>query len=107
MAFKSKHTDKQKAEAVRRYLEAGESAAKIARDFKVSKPGFYIWLRAAKQEAIRQAANAPPQARGSGMMANAELRERQVLIDQNKELQREVHKLRDKLVALMVKHGEI
>lgn len=87
-------------EAVRRHM-AGESAAVLAKFYKISKPGFYLWVKKYKEQLLAQ------NAREGLTPKEAELTDKRVLIAENQALKLEVRKLRDKVVSMMIKAGEL
>jgi transposase len=87
-------------EAVKRYM-AGESVAVLAKRYKISKPGFYLWVQKYKQALLEQAE------RKDLKPKDAALVDKRVLIAEIQALKLENQKLRNKVVSLMVKHGEL
>ena len=87
-------------EAVKRHM-AGESAAVLAKLYKISKPGFYLWVKKYKEAMLDRAK------RGDMTPQDAETADKRTLIAEIQELKIENRKLRDKLVTLMLKSGEI
>jgi hypothetical protein len=87
-------------EAVKRYM-AGESVTVLAKLYKISKPGFYLWVRKCKQALLEQAA------RKDLKSEDAALVDKRVLIAEIQVLRLENAKLRNKVVSLMIKTGEI
>ena len=87
-------------EAVKRHL-AGESAAVLAKYYKVSKPGFYLWVQKYKADLLERSKHA-------GMDPHdAEMSDKRTLIAEIQALKQEVQKLRNRLVDNLVKHGEL
>ncbi len=87
-------------EAVKRYL-AGESAAVLAKYYKISKPGFYLWVAKYKQELLKNADRAHMSPK------DADLVDKRVLLTELEAMRVENRKLRDKVVTLMMKAGEM
>jgi transposase len=87
-------------EAVRKYFN-GESAGVLAKLYKVSKPAMYNWIAKAKQAKLEAAARMD--------MSPKQLseRDREALLTENKALKDENAKLRNKVVSLMIKAGEM
>lgn len=96
----TKVPEKAVAKAVKRRL-AGESAGSLAKEYKVSRATLYNWTAAYKQQLLDQSklADLSP--------GDAEKADKQVLMAENEALKREVRKLRDKVVSMMIKAGEI
>lgn len=87
-------------EAVKRYM-GGEQVSTLAKYYKVSRAGFYLWVRKYKEETLERS-------KKSGMTPHdAELSDKRTLVSEIQALKLENHKLRDKVVALMIKAGEI
>lgn len=87
-------------DAVRKYF-AGESAGVLAKLYKVSKPALYNWIAKAKQEKLEAASRMD--------MSPKQLseRDRQELLTENTALKQENAKLRNKVVSLMLKAGDM
>jgi transposase-like protein len=88
-------------EAVKRHLDGGESVAALAKKYKVTRQTVYLWIEAYKKRVMERLERTGVSKTDLEKTAKAEL------IAQNEILQAEVRKLRDRLVALMVKHNEI
>jgi transposase-like protein len=88
-------------EAVKLHLDGGESVAALAKKYKVTRQTVYLWIEAYKKRVMERLERAGVSKTDLEKTAKAEL------IAQNEILQAEVRKLRDRLVALMVKHNEI
>lgn len=102
MPIKGKATRPQATidEAVRRFM-AGEQAVTLAKYYKISKPGFYLWVKKYKEQLLEKS-------KRQGMTPHdAEVSDKRTLIAEVQSLKLENHKLRDKVVALMIKAGEI
>lgn len=85
-------------EAVKRHLE-GESASVLSKYYKISKPGFYLWVRRYKEDMLKAKAK-------SGMSAtDAETADKRVLIMEIQALKAENTKLRNRVVEMML-HGD-
>lgn len=84
-------------EAVKRYM-AGEQASTLAKYYKVSKPGLYLWIQKYKRELLEKSGkrDISPE--------DAELTEKRVLIAELQALKLENKKLRDRVVDMMVKY---
>lgn len=87
-------------EAVRRHMN-GESAVVLAKLNKISKAGFYLWVKKYKQNLLEQSKRA-------GMTpADAEHSDKRTLIVELQALKEENQKLRNKVVSLMIKSGDM
>lgn len=87
-------------EAVKRHL-AGESATVLSKYYKISKPGFYLWVQKYKDELLEKSKH-------QGMNPyDAEISDKRTLIAEIQALKQEVTKLRNRLVDNLVKHGEL
>jgi transposase len=91
---------KQIDQAVERYLK-GEDASSLARQYGVSRAGFYLWVNRAKKNAVNEA-----RAKDIGPQGVAKEAEINVRLE-NKSLRAENEELRKKLFALLVKHKEL
>jgi transposase-like protein len=87
--------------AVKRHLEGGELVVSLSKEFKVSRQTFYNWLEAYKRQAVERIE------RKGVSKVELEKTAKADLIAQNEILHSENRKLRDRLVNLMIKHGEI
>lgn len=87
-------------EAVKRHM-AGESVRVLAKYYKISVPQFYNWIAAYKQELLEQAAKRDMSPK------EAELVDKRVLIAENQAMKLELRKLRDKVINLMIKTGDL
>lgn len=94
------HTPEQREKAVKRYM-GGEQARSLAKEFKVSVPGLYLWIKNAKEDAARKvrAADLGPE----GMKREADTTVRLKM----RHLEQENDTLKKKLFELMLKHGEL
>jgi transposase-like protein len=83
--------------AVRRYMQ-GESAASLARQYKISRAGMYLWIKKAREGAAQQARMREIGAEGISRETriNKDLRIRQ--------LENENRELKQRLFDLMLKH---
>lgn len=88
-------------ELVKRHLEGGESIKALCKHLKISRATAYNWLEQYKAELAQSAMRVGVNPK------DLEKTAKQELIAQNEILQTENRKLRDRLVSLMVKHGEI
>lgn len=87
-------------EAVKRYM-AGEQVAVLSKFYKISKPGFYLWVAKYKQAQLERA-------RTQGMTPIAvELTDKRAMMAEIDALRQENRKLRDKLLTNMIKHNEL
>jgi hypothetical protein len=86
--------------AVQRYMK-GEQAVALAKEYRISKPGFYLWVARHKQELLEKSktANMTP--------ADAAVADKRTLLVELEALRLENRKLREKLIATMIKSGEI
>lgn len=81
--------------AVKRYLQ-GEPASSLAKEFKVSRPGFYAWINKYKALMVEQA-------RTSNMSAGTIDKFQKVdLTIENQDLKKQVMELKEKLFNLML-----
>jgi len=87
-------------EAVKRHM-AGESVRVLAKFYKISVPQFYNWIAAYKQTLLEQSAKRDMTPK------DAELVDKRVLIAEVQALKLENRKLRDKVVSLMMKAGDL
>lgn len=86
--------------AVKRYAD-GEQVVSLCKEYKVSKAGFYFWVRKAKEEAAKQARAIEIGPRGV---------EQEIRINKDlyiKQLEDKVRDLEAKLFRLMIKHNEM
>ena len=87
-------------EAVKRYM-AGEPVTTLSKYYKISRPGFYLWVKKYKEDLLEKSKTA-------GMSPkDAEQADKRVLLIELEQARQENRKLRDKVVALMLKGGEI
>jgi transposase-like protein len=87
--------------AVKRHLEGGESAIALAREYRVSRATLYNWVAAYRRQLLARAAK-------QGMSAHdAEASDKRTLVAKIRQLELENARLRDKVVSLMIKGGEI
>lgn len=87
-------------EAVKRYL-AGEPVTVLSKYYKISRPGFYLWVSKYKAEMLKKASQV------NMTEADAKTADKRVLITENQALKAEVRKLRDKVLDMMIKAGEL
>lgn len=87
-------------QAVRRYL-AGEKVPVLAKHYRISRPGFYLWVKKFKAAALERDSrfDMSPQA-----IESAEIYKRDVEIGA---LRLELSRVKKKLFEIMVKHSEI
>lgn len=89
------------ARFIKRAIEGGESVTALAKEYKISRATGYIWLRRHREEAIAQSMKA-------GMSAKSrDKAEKMTLRAEVQALKRENAKLRDKVVSLMIKAGDL
>jgi transposase-like protein len=88
-------------EAVKRHLEGQETVKSLCKFYKVSRATMYNWIEGYKRDIVEAAKRQGIAPRDLDRTAKSEL------VAQNEILQTENRKLRDRLVALMVKHNEI
>jgi hypothetical protein len=87
-------------EAVKRRM-AGESVAVLAKYYKISRPGFYLWVKKYKEQLLEKSKH-------NGMSTHdAEVSDKRTLIAEVQALRLENQKLRNKVVSLMIKSGEM
>lgn len=87
-------------QAVKRYM-AGEQAVALAKEYKISKPGFYLWVARHKAEILEQAKKQDMTPK------DAAIADKRTLLVELEQLRLENRKLREKVVAMMIKSGEI
>lgn len=87
-------------QAVKRFM-GGEQAVALAKEYKISRPGFYLWVRKHKEQLLEESkkANMTP--------ADREKSDKKVLSIEIDELRNENRKLREKVISMMIKLGEI
>jgi|SRR5579859_2384285 len=82
---------------VKRFL-AGEQAVALAKEARVSKPGFYLWVAKYKRDLLEKS-------KRSGMnQHDAETADKRTLIIELEQLRAENRKLRDRVLDMMVKY---
>lgn len=86
--------------AVKRFM-AGESARVLAKFYKVSRPALYNWVSKYKRQTL---ADADRKEKTPDQLKQVD---RQQLVTENMALKEENAKLRHKVVALMIKAGDI
>ena len=87
--------------AVKRYLQGNESAVALAKEFNVSRPGFYAWINKYKAMMVEQA-------RTANMSAGTIDKFQKVdLTIENQDLKKQVMELKQKLFELMLKTGQL
>lgn len=88
-------------QAVKRYVEQGESVRVLAKYYKVAEPTIYLWVR-------KHQANASKQAKLENVsQGDLEKITRGDLAVKVKLLEKELRETREKLVARMIKLGEL
>lgn len=86
--------------AVKRYL-AGEQVQALAKEYKVSRPGFYLWINKYKEDLVAQAKRA-------GMSAESiEKSDKVNLAIENQAMKAEIARLKQKLFELMDAAGKL
>jgi transposase-like protein len=80
---------------------AGESVTALAREYRVSRAGAYLWLKKHREEVLARSMRVGTTAKSRDKAEKVSLRA------ENAQLKRENAQLRDKVVSLMVKAGEI
>ena len=97
---KSKFPQHVKDKVVKRFF-AGEQATALAKEYKVSKPGLYQWAAKAKKEILEQQkqVNMSPE--------DVEHASKKVMAIELEQLWLENRKLRVRILAMMIKSGEI
>ncbi len=85
---------------VKRYM-TGEQATALAKEAGVSKPGFYLWVKKHKEQILENSkkVNMTP--------ADAAIADKRTILVELEQLRLENRKLREKVVAMMIKSGEI
>jgi hypothetical protein len=83
---------------VRRHLEGNESVAALAKEGGVGRAGFYLWVKDYKEQVMRRAM------RSDMSPQELEKRAKADLIAEIESLRVENRKLRDRLVAEMMKN---
>lgn len=86
--------------AVKRFMN-GEQAVVLAKHYKISKPGFYLWVKKYKEELLKN------ERRGDLSAKDAEVVDKRALIAEVQSLRAEVRTLRDKVISMMIKAGEL
>ena len=91
-----KHNTIEKIErAVERYLN-GEPASTLAKEHRISRPGFYLWIKKYKEARINEAK------RSNMTAASVDKAEKVDLAIENTALKSEIQKLKQKLFELML-----
>lgn len=81
--------------AVKRYLE-GEQVIALAKEYKVSRPGFYLWIKKYKEDMIEEAKH-------KNMSApSLDKAEKVNLVVENNAMKGEIQRLKQKLFELML-----
>jgi transposase-like protein len=86
--------------AIARHL-AGESSLSLAKEYKVSRATFYLWVAKYKQQLLET------NARKDMTPKEQEQTDKRTLIVQLQQLKLENTRLKNKVVAMMLKAGEI
>jgi hypothetical protein len=87
-------------EAVKRFMN-GEQAVVLAKHYKISKPGFYLWVKKYKEDLLKSSRT------GDMTPADAATADKRTLIAEVQALKLENQKLRNKVVSLMIKSGDL
>lgn len=98
---RTKNTQEDIEQAVRRYLDKGESVGVLAKYYKVSQPAVYKWISAYKEAQVAKAKTA---GMDGASIERATSRDAAFVIE---ELKKENRKLRDRLLDLMIKTGDL
>jgi transposase len=93
MARKSQHSQATIKRLVQR-ASRGESVEALAKEFKISRAGAYLWIRKVREAAMHEAVKSPP--------TRAE--EQAITV---KALLQENARLKRRLFELLVKYGEL
>jgi hypothetical protein len=97
----TKHPQHVIDEAVKRYMDGRESVRVLAKFYKISKAGFYLWVAKYKKQLVETS-------KRSGMSpADADRADKRTLATEIEQLRLENRKLRDRVVSLMIKSGEL
>ena len=86
---------------VKRHLEGGESAVSLAKEYGVSRATVYNWIDLVQTKWLHEAekSGASPQA--------IETADKRALLAKIRQLENENARLRSKVIALLIKTGEI
>lgn len=97
---KTKTPEDKIEQAVKRYL-AGEPASTLAKEHKISRPGFYLWINKYKEQQVASA-------KRSNMSAGSIDKSQKVeMAIENNALKAEVKDLKQKLFELMLSTGRL
>lgn len=97
---RSSHSEEQKEQAVRLYLQ-GEPVRSLAKQFKISVPGMYLWIKNAREDAAEEA-------RRSALSPTAQKKEDEVNLKLRvQHLENENALLKKRLFDLMIETGKI
>jgi transposase-like protein len=86
--------------AVRRHLEGGEVGVDLAKEHKISTATFYVWVKKYKEALLESS-------RHGETSQDFERADKRTLIAELQQLRAENRRLRDKIVEVMLKSGEI
>jgi transposase len=89
------------AKFIKRHYEGGESVGALAKEYKISRATGYIWLMKHRGELIEESR------RKGASPETFEKESKAALIAEIQALNLENQKLRNKVVSLMMKHGEL
>lgn len=90
-------------EAVKKHLAGGPGSdvVTLAKQYKISRPGFYLWLKHYKEELV-----AASDKQGLSPTQIDKL-DKQTILAERDALKLENQKLRNKVVSLMIKAGDL
>lgn len=95
---------------VKRYND-GEQVAALAKEYKVSRPGAYLWIHKAKRKVLENARirENRESIRSKGLDPDKveKAKSHQVLVAENRALLDENKRLKTKLVEYMIKSGDV
>jgi transposase-like protein len=92
---------KQVDKFIKRHLEGDESVEALAKEYKISRATGYMWLRKHREQLLEQTMH-------EGMSPAAiEKSDKMTLIAQIAQLKIENAKLRNRVVSLMIKAGDL
>jgi transposase-like protein len=85
--------------AIKRHLEGGEAAVDLAKAYKVSRATFYNWLKQYKQQILEASKQMSP--------AALEKRDKITMAAEIQALRLENQQLRNRLIKMLIKSGEL
>jgi transposase-like protein len=86
---------------IRRHLEGGEGVAELAKEFGIARASGYLWLAKHRQKVVDESFRADMTAEAMAKQDKA------TLVAELVQLKQENMKLRNKVVSLMIKAGEL